>query len=265
MTRPSGRADVGARGDAGGGACRVGRVDAPDAQRLGVGGDLAVDGRLARRGVREPRAVEVGGAGVVPLDPVDAARVRQVAEVLAEPRRDDADDGALVEEAPVTPARGHRAAADGDDEAPGQVEDDRQRCELSDVPFLVTLRLGRRGCRRGQRRADHAGGEGAAVVGVDEQERAAAARDRSSSRPAAATASRSVTRPMSLSDKASAATACRPSRSRAPSSERTAVCTVRDPCLSSSRWPGRRGASPSQQTTALMSWRRLGRVAPPRR
>ena len=121
-----GGGDVGAGGDAGRGAGRVGRVDAPDAQGLGVGGDLAVDGRLARRGVREPRAVEVGGAGVVALDPVDAARGSQVAQVLAEPRGDDADDGPLVEERP-DPARGHRPAADSDDEAPGQVEHDRQR------------------------------------------------------------------------------------------------------------------------------------------
>ena len=80
VTPAVGGGHVGAGGDARGGAGGIGRVDAPDAQRLGVGGDLAVDGRLARRGVREPRAVEVGGAGVVARGPVDrpaAARSRR--------------------------------------------------------------------------------------------------------------------------------------------------------------------------------------------
>src|SRR6478609_3046170 len=116
---------VGAGSDARGRADGVRGVDAPDAQRLGVGGDLAVDGRLARRRVGEPRAGEVSRSGVVALEPLDAAGVGQVVQVLAQPGGDDPYDRALVEEGP-DPARGHGPATDGDDEPTGQVEDDRQ-------------------------------------------------------------------------------------------------------------------------------------------
>src|SRR5829696_2604476 len=76
--------------------------------------------------MREPGAVEVGGAGVVALVPVDSTRSRQLLQVFTQPGRDDAHHGALVEKGP-DPARGHGATADGDDEAAGEVEHHRQR------------------------------------------------------------------------------------------------------------------------------------------
>ena len=132
-----GRGDVGPGRDARGRAGRVGRVDAPEAQRLGVGGDLAVDGRLTCSRVDEPGPVEVGRPGVVAFEPLEATGHGQLSQVLAEPGGDDAHDGTLVDERP-DPTRRHGTPSDRDDEAPGQVEHDRQR-------RLHAPRAGRRG------------------------------------------------------------------------------------------------------------------------
>ena len=68
-------------------------------------------------------------------------------------------------------------------------------------------------------------------------------------------AKRTVTRPMSLSASSSVGARRRASRSSRPSIERTIASTVREPCLTSSRAPGRSGSSPSQQASAVTSWR----------
>ncbi len=116
-------------------ALGVARGDAEDAVRLGVGRDLGVDAGVARRGVDEPRAVEVAREVVAPhpgepgVPRRDGRRgVRrvtgcpwavgreQLGEVLAHVRRDDGHDRARVEEAPRA-ACGDGAAADDDDAA----------------------------------------------------------------------------------------------------------------------------------------------------
>lgn len=87
----------------------VGGVDAPDALRLGVGGNLGVHGGNAGGGLHEPHAVDVRRA-VVPGFPGEQPGVGEFAERGRGNGRDDGDFGPGVEQS-LGAARGSRAAA----------------------------------------------------------------------------------------------------------------------------------------------------------
>ena len=97
-------------GSPGGGGFVVGGVDAPDALRLGVGGDLGVHGGVAGGGLDEPDAVDVGRAVRAGL-PGEEAGVGEFSQRGAGSGGHDGDAGAGVEQSLGAP-RGHRAAAD---------------------------------------------------------------------------------------------------------------------------------------------------------
>ena len=97
-------------GRPGGGGFVVGGVDAPDALRLGVGGNLRVHGGIAGGGLHEPDAVDVGAAVPAGL-PGEEAGVGKVCQGRAGKGGDDGHLGAGVEQS-LGAACGDRAAAD---------------------------------------------------------------------------------------------------------------------------------------------------------
>ncbi len=122
-----GSRDVGASGDARGRGARVGGVDAPHPQCVGIAADRRVDVGVTRGRVGKPGVVEIGGPRVVALQPGDPVGVLldEVMHLFADPGRDEPHDRTFVQEGPEAATRDRPAAEDGDESA-GQVEDDRQ-------------------------------------------------------------------------------------------------------------------------------------------
>ncbi len=107
-----------------GAACRgIVGTDAPEAPRLGIGGDGVVGAPFTGGGVHQPDAVEVCGGELAEVQR-DRAAFGGVPDVFADERRDDVDVGTGVDESPDATS-GDRAAPDDQGAPTGKVEQQR--------------------------------------------------------------------------------------------------------------------------------------------